>query len=450
MLEAGKQIVGYWWNPSTPEKQYFGVLKIFDDSIRLDIVFSQSQILAMEQQSFIHGFNDYYLPVIHGCCGGASRKEYSLINATINSNEYPDFFTFSFGNLPVHVSQIYEGVYIKDLEENFISSAIIRTNYLSEWIPPPTIKESYCEADDSFDLKYSNRSNDFLLFTDEKINIKFSSYLSGRKNLGNNFSYTIFNDATININSKEKLSYKSFSLYLFKIKTFLWLLMGKANIISDIKFCYLIDAEHEIPSEIWIRNDIVEENNNKPLFPFESIKDLQNKFTQWSDFIDSNFDTINMLMQITERPSTFFADRKTENLVQIFEALSDFIIGKDIPIGDSYFKFLVTDSAAIKKYDKKKTSPVLISKLAYFFWEKHFDLFESDFDYIYGTHDESKIIEFLSNAKDIRVKYSHGGKEKNITLKPECINVILYKGIRFILLHDILGIEIENIRMESI
>ena len=39
--------------------------------------------------------------------------------------------------------------------------------------------------------------------------------------------------------------------------------MGKANIISDIKFCYLINAEHEIPSEIWIRNDIVEENNNK-------------------------------------------------------------------------------------------------------------------------------------------------------------------------------------------
>ena len=80
MLEAGKQIVGYWWNPSTPEKQYFGILKIFDDSVRLDIVFSQSQILAMEQQSFINGFNDNYLPVIHGCCGGASRKEYSQIS----------------------------------------------------------------------------------------------------------------------------------------------------------------------------------------------------------------------------------------------------------------------------------------------------------------------------------------------------------------------------------
>lgn len=404
----------------------------------------------MEQQSFINEFNDNYLPIIHGYCGGASRKEYTLLNTTINPNKYPDFFTFSFGNLPVHVSQVYEGVYVKDTEENFISNAVIRTNYLSEWIPPPTIKESYCETEDFFNLRYSNKSNDYILFEDEKTTIKFSSYLSGTKNLGNNFSYTIFNDSTININSKEKISYKKFSSYLFNIKSFLWLLMGKSNIISDIKFCYLIDVEHEIPSETWIKNDIVEENNNEPLFPIESVKDLSKTFNLWSDFIDSNFNTIKMLMQITERPSTFFADREAENLVQIFEALSDFIIGKDIPIGDSYFKFLVSDSDAIKKYDKKKTSPVPISKLAYFFWEKHFDLFESDFDYIYGTHDKSKIKEFLSNAKDIRVKYSHGGKEKNITLKPECINVILYKGIRFILLHDVLGIEIRSLRMESI
>lgn len=56
----------------------------------------------------------------------------------------------------------------------------------------------------------------------------------------------------------------------------------------------------------------------------------------------------------------------------------------------------------------------------------------------------------ITTAKDIRVKYSHGGKEKTITLKPECISVILYKGIRFILLHDVLGIEIRSLRMESI
>lgn len=453
MTELKRSIEGFWWNPSEPEKKYFGTLKYFEDIVRLDIVFSVEQLHSCEQEEFLKHFTNDALPIIHGYTGGNSRKKYTLINVTIKSNEYPNFYIFSFGKLPIYVESVLEGILLESISDDFIAQAYICFDELSEWVPPPYIKETYIQDEELYCLKYSGKESKKLLFKDDKLQLFITAYLSGTKSLGNNYSYTIFNDAKLYFNCNKKINLQNFNNYVFSIKSFLWLCTGKCHNISDIQLCYLEKNKNEIPSKTWFKKSIVEDRRTKCILKYENIFNLEQIYLKWVCFLNENKSTIRMLLQILERPSTYFDDRKTENLVQIFEALSDSVFGENIAIDEKYFKSLVTDQRALKNFEKNKTSPVLLSKLAYFFWEREFLNFIEDFNYIYGDHDVETIKKFLINAKEIRVKYSHGGKEnkdKKIELRPECINVLLYKGIRLMLFKYILKLKNINIEIEPI
>jgi hypothetical protein len=450
MLENGSRYTGFWWHPEHVEKKYYGTLVIYEDESVLELLFTPEQILGKEDKEFIGYFINNEIPVIHGRCGGLQENGFSLLGGYITGQTSTGFNTFIGGILPITVTSVYQNILITRIDEPFIREAIVKTSYLNEWIPPLYFDQTYDDPQKIKKISYSTEKKEIFVFENDMVKISYNSYFSGSVTSGNDFSYKIYNDASIDIKSDRKLAIQEFKKYLSCANTFVTICSGNISAITDVRFLYKDENISEIPSTCWLKHRKDETRHHEPIISFDSINDIQTVFGKWQIFLFANMDCMNMLFDILQSPKTFFPDRKCENFVQIFENLMKQQYGEKVTIKRVDYNYFVDDKKKINPSDIV-SNKYLVSKFIYIFLEQKKDVFDNDFSETFQSNSIETKIQFIKDCKNIRNKYSHGGKEiESVIYAPSMLNVILLKAIRVLLLNDILGLTDVKIPLEQI